>query len=86
MRRPQFSLKTMLWLMAVLAAFLAGIRWERAQRAADAALARKEFSSIERTEDGSWVEYTLYDDGTFDKESIPSWRVHKSGQPPGTEE
>ena len=37
MRRPQFSLKTLLWLMAVVAAFFAGIRFERhlAERRAD---------------------------------------------------
>jgi hypothetical protein len=29
MRRPQFSLKTLLWLMAVVAAFVAGIAWQR---------------------------------------------------------
>ncbi|HWB11674.1 MAG TPA: hypothetical protein VG826_20755 [Pirellulales bacterium] len=29
MRRPQFSLKTMLWLMAVAGAFFAGIEWDR---------------------------------------------------------
>ena len=27
MRRPQFSLKTLLWLMAVVAAFFAGAAW-----------------------------------------------------------
>jgi hypothetical protein len=27
MPRPQFSLKTLLWLMAVVAAFLAGAAW-----------------------------------------------------------
>jgi hypothetical protein len=27
MRRPQFTLKTLLWLMAVVAAFFAGGRW-----------------------------------------------------------
>jgi hypothetical protein len=29
MRRPQFSLKTMLWLMVVAGAFCAGVAWER---------------------------------------------------------
>jgi hypothetical protein len=29
MRRPQFSLKTLLWLMAVVAAFCAGAVWQR---------------------------------------------------------
>ena len=29
MHRPQFSLKTLLWLMVVVAAFLAGIQFER---------------------------------------------------------
>ena len=28
-RRPQFSLKTLLWLMAVVAAFFAGAAWQR---------------------------------------------------------
>jgi hypothetical protein len=28
MRRPQFSLKTLLWLMAVVAAFFAGSAWQ----------------------------------------------------------
>lgn len=29
MTRPQFSLKTLLWLMVVVAAFLGGARWQR---------------------------------------------------------
>lgn len=29
MRRPQFSLKTLLWLMAVVAAFCGGASWQR---------------------------------------------------------
>jgi hypothetical protein len=29
MARPQFSIKTMLWLMAVVAAFLGGAEWAR---------------------------------------------------------
>lgn len=33
MPRPQFSLKTMLWLMVVVAAFCAGIRFEREWKA-----------------------------------------------------
>jgi hypothetical protein len=29
MRRPKFTLKTLLWLMAVVAAFGAGVQWDR---------------------------------------------------------
>lgn len=29
MRRPQFTLKTLLWLIAVVAAFCAGMRFDR---------------------------------------------------------
>jgi hypothetical protein len=29
MPRPQFSLKSMLWLMAVVAAFCGGVEWQR---------------------------------------------------------
>lgn len=29
MKRPQFTLKTLLWLMVVVAAFFGGIRFER---------------------------------------------------------
>jgi hypothetical protein len=32
MPRPQFSLKTLLWLMLVVAAFVGGIRFERERR------------------------------------------------------
>jgi hypothetical protein len=39
MHRPRFSLKTMLWLVAVVAAFFGGIEWHKAQlkRVRDAA-------------------------------------------------
>jgi hypothetical protein len=30
-RRPQFTLKTLLWLMAVVAAFFAGAAWQHRQ-------------------------------------------------------
>jgi hypothetical protein len=32
MQRPQFSLKTLLWLMLVVAAFVGGIQFERERR------------------------------------------------------
>lgn len=32
MRRPQFTLKTLMWLMAVVAAFCAGVRVEHARQ------------------------------------------------------
>jgi hypothetical protein len=35
MRRPQFSIKTLLWLMAVVAAFVGGAGWQRRQYQAD---------------------------------------------------
>lgn len=40
MRRPQFSLKTMLWLMACAACFCAGIRFERVNKSARGAASR----------------------------------------------
>ena len=91
MRRPQFTLKSLLWLMALVGSFFAGRRWERAQRAADAAQARKELSTITQADDGSWVGYTLYDDGTFDKKSLPPCAVFSStpaskAQSPETQE
>jgi hypothetical protein len=35
MPRPQFSLKTLLWLMALVAAFFAGAEWRRQRMEAD---------------------------------------------------
>ena len=32
MRRPQLTLKTMLWLMALVGAFFAGAAWQRPRR------------------------------------------------------
>jgi hypothetical protein len=80
MRRPQFSLKTMLWLALVVGAFFGGVRFERARRAADGTFARKEYSTFTQTDDGSWVRYTLYDDGTFERESLPRWAVRRGGE------
>jgi hypothetical protein len=45
MSRPQFSLKSMLWLMALVGAFLAGTTWRR--RADQAALTAAKASNNE---------------------------------------
>jgi hypothetical protein len=78
--RPQFTLRALLVAILVVGAFLGGIRFERARRAANAKLARKEYSTFTEADDGSWVRYTLYDDGTFEKESLPKWAVVRGGK------
>src|SRR5215469_3772362 len=57
MPRPQFTLKTMLWLMALVGAFCAGVRWERRQIGWEHKAMRRELSALK---DGQMADtYTI---------------------------
>lgn len=72
MPRPQFSLKTMLWLMLVAAAFFGGIRFERERRrqADDAAYMQRNSDILQRLLSSNLLPYI---------EQVPLEQLPRSG-------
>lgn len=68
MRRPQFSLKTLLWLMLTTA--LASVEVPRLWRAVFPRQRIIEFSAAQELDDDRCMMYTLFEDGTFEREQF----------------
>jgi hypothetical protein len=74
-RGPQFTLRTLLWLTALVAAFCGGMRLERQRIENDAARVagdkRWRIPGVRRRSDGRFVHLVIQPDGTGVDEEIP---------------
>ena len=80
MRRPQFSIRTLLWLTLVAA--LASAEAPRLWRALFPPQKLIEFTFATTLDDGSVARYDLYDDGTYVKELTPADKTNDGPVPP----
>lgn len=70
MPRPQFNLKTLLWLMLVAA--LVSVEVPRLWKALFPREKKVEFWAAKELDDDICIVYTLFDDGTYESERVRS--------------
>ena len=81
MRRPQFSLKTLLWLMAVVGAFLAGIEWDRRHPKDERRWLRDKCQRLEAYQQSQWRSiWTLHE--ALEKHGINRSEISEIDDPP----
>jgi hypothetical protein len=69
MPRPQFSLKSLLWLMAVVG--LASLQMPQLWKSLFPPKRTIDFSAAKELDDDWCLVYTLFDDGTYETERVP---------------
>jgi hypothetical protein len=80
MPRPQFTLKTLLWLMAVVAAFMGGAVWQRHQHASEKRQWEQELRAMQELNQHFWSEIETAKQK--EPEPEPEWPALPASQAP----